>query len=159
MTPLAHIESAVPLFAGLLFASITDLRTRRVGNLLNASIALAGLSMWTVGFGWRGLVVAGGGLVACLAIGAWPFARGWLGAGDVKLLAAAGAWVGLAWVPMLIVLTAAAGGVVSLATLLLANRSARSAGGDPLTRPRSVQVPYALAIAVGTMLTAWMGGT
>jgi len=144
---------------GLLFAVVEDLRSRRIPNLLNASIALAGLAIWTVGLGWWGLLLSGSGLIASLAFGFVPFSRGWMGAGDAKLLAAAGAWAGLAAVPMLIVLTTAAGGVVSLGTVLLADRTARRARGEVNARPRAAQVPYALAIAAGAMLTAWMGGT
>ena len=159
MTPLSHVASAAPLFAGLLFATVEDLRARRVGNWLNAAIALAGLSMWTLGAGGRGLLLSAGGLVACLAIGLLPFAKGWLGAGDVKLLAAVGTWVGLPLVPMLLLLTAVAGGVVSLGTLAYARRSSIRQFGEPTTRPKAAQVPYALAIAAGATLTVLMGGT
>lgn len=136
-----------------------DLRSRRVGNLLCASLALCGLALCTFFAGGRGLLLSAAGLVACLAIGIVPFAKGWLGAGDVKLLAAVGAWVGLPLVPMLLLLTAVAGGVVSLGTLVLAGRSSFRQLGEPTTRPRAVQVPYALAIAAGATLTVIMGGT
>ena len=158
MTPLAHVENAAPLWAGLVFAVGQDLRSRRIGNGLNAAIVVAGLAMWAAGGGWHGLLLSGAGLVACTAIGVLVFSRGWLGAGDTKLLAAVGAWVGLPLVPVLVLSTAVAGGVVSLGTLALAGE-ASAKRGDILARPRAAQVPYALAIAAGAAVTAIMGGT
>jgi prepilin peptidase CpaA len=159
VTPLAHIESAALLMAGLLCAVIQDLRSRRVGNPVTACIALLGIAAWTWIAGWRGFLLSGAGLAACLAVGVLPFARGWLGAGDVKLLAASGAWVGVRLVPMLVLLTAAAGGLVSLATLVLAGRSALRQRGAVLDRPLATRVPYALAIAAGVALTLLWSGT
>lgn len=158
MTPLAHVESVAPLWAGLAFAVGQDLRSRRIGNGLNAAIAAAGLAMWAAGGGWRGLLLSGAGLAACTAIGLLPFGRGWLGAGDIKLLAAVGAWVGLPLVPLLVLSTAVAGGVVSVGTLAFAGQAAAHRG-EILSRPRAAQVPYALAIAAGATVTAIMGGT
>ena len=84
-----------------------------------------------------------------LAIAMW---RGWMGAGDVKLMAIAGLVSGAAagWPFSLAVLldVAVAGGVLALAWILAAK-----AGGH--RRPRSV--PYGVAIAAGTAWAFLMG--
>jgi len=75
-------------------AAICDLRARRVPNWLVAIIAITGL-------------VAGGsplGILVGMAMLLPAFAARWLGGGDVKLLAAMGAWLGpvaVVWTGML----------------------------------------------------------
>ena len=91
----------VALAAGLVFstilvvAAIGDLRTRRIPNKLVAVLAVAGIAYSVVRVPvLPGLLQAGGGLLAGLACWLPFYALGWLGAGDVKLYAAAGAWLG-----------------------------------------------------------------
>jgi len=92
-----------------------------------------------------GLTILGGGLIL--------FARGWMGGGDVKLLAVTGLWLGPAATPALLLLTALAGGVLTLAMILARALGAhRLAGGriaalsDPTDR-----VPYGIAIAAAAI--------
>src|SRR5215470_1280449 len=75
-------------------ACATDLRTRRIPNVLTFGAALAGLMFQfaTGGVGALGQAALGwllGALVFLI-----PFALGGMGGGDVKLLAALGAWLG-----------------------------------------------------------------
>ena len=92
-----------------------------------------------------GLTILSGGLVL--------FARGWMGGGDVKLLAVTGLWLGPTATPALLILTALAGGVLTLAMIVARALGAhRLAGGriaalrDPLDR-----VPYGIAIAAAAI--------
>jgi len=79
---------------GVTAAAVSDVRARRVSNRLNLWLLLAGLA-WrasaidavAVGLGIAGMLVG----VAVLFV---PFAARWVGAGDVKLLAAIGTWLG-----------------------------------------------------------------
>src|SRR4051812_26472994 len=79
----------------LVFAAIGDVRTRRIPNRLVLALALLGFLYCAVTRGpmWGGLRALEGLFVG---MGLWlPFyALGWLGAGDVKLVGAAGAWLG-----------------------------------------------------------------
>ena len=75
-------------------ACITDIRSRRIPNVLTFGGAVAAICFHTLcpageGFGW-----AAGGWLAGLLVMLVPFALGGLGGGDVKLLAALGAWLG-----------------------------------------------------------------
>ena len=75
-------------------ACVTDLRTRRIPNVLTFGAALAGLLYQFVSGGIDGLGHAALGWLVGAVIFILPFALGGLGGGDVKLLAALGAWLG-----------------------------------------------------------------
>jgi prepilin peptidase CpaA len=125
------------LAPSLVVAAIIDWRTRRVPNALVAPIAFAGVLVQALEFGLRGLGLAATGALiggACLL----PFylLRG-MAAGDIKLMAAAGAWFEPALAPWAVALTCVAGSLLGLAMW--------SAGR------RRHGVPYALAIAVGVI--------
>ena len=83
-----------PLVAALAWGAIADLRKGRITNWLTFSLALSGfIQSWlpqrTVGPAGSML-----GLLCGTALLLFPYALGAVGGGDVKLLAAAGAWVG-----------------------------------------------------------------
>ena len=95
-----------------------------------------------------------------------------LGAGDVKLAAAAGTWLGLPGVIEASLLAAVVGGVLALWALSrnggLAAGAARfgawmlasRATGEiaPELTPKERRVPYGLAIAAGFAAAAWVPG-
>jgi prepilin peptidase CpaA len=86
--------AALSLFPFVLTAAVSDIRRRRVSNRLNLTILAAGL-VWRAASlnGWF-VLDAFAGVGVGLAILFIPFAARWVGAGDVKLLAACGAWLG-----------------------------------------------------------------
>ena len=85
-------------------ACVTDLRTRRIPNVLTFGAALAGLLYQFVSGGIDGLGHAALGWLVGAVIFILPFALGGLGGGDVKLLAALGAWLGPADVALAVAL-------------------------------------------------------
>ena len=95
------------------------------------------------------------GVVALLA-GMAMFAMGWIGGGDAKLFAVVCLWLGLASMPVFLMVTALSGG--GLAVLLLNARSAwvrphlngAPAWLDRLATP-GADVPYGVAIAAGAL--------
>ena len=95
-------------------ACVTDLRTRRIPNVLTFGAALAGLLYQFVSGGVDGLGHATLGWLVGAVIFFLPFALGGLGGGDVKLLAALGAWLGPEDVLWLSLYTGVAGGVMAL---------------------------------------------
>src|SRR5512133_122536 len=148
----------------LVIACVTDVRWRRIPNALVLTLALTGFAFsvwvdpWLVGVGR-----AMGGL--SLGFGIWIvfYVVGAIGAGDVKLFAAAGAWLGPAATWRAALVGAALGGALAIAMLLRERRarqglekvmvsvSTRSLAGlapDP-TAPRSRQLPYGVALACG----------
>ena len=167
-------SSHVAVAALLVLACITDLRSRRIPNVLTLTGALAAILFHTVTGGW----IAGASSLGGWVIGAilfFPlFALRGMGAGDVKLLAAVGAWLGPAQVPVVALMTSIAGGVIALAVaftygyLGTALRNMVSllkhwglTGVRPLPevtleRTRGPRLAYAVPIAIGTMVTLWL---
>lgn len=85
------------------------------------------------------------------AVGAGLFARGWLGGGDVKLLAACAVWTGFAGLPWLLGGTAVVGG--GLAILAVAGRRLSLQPSYPSFQPDG-PLPYAVAILGGAIVFA-----
>ena len=75
-------------------ASVTDVRTRRIPNALTFGAAGAALLFHTVAPTGHGFTFAVSGWFVGAAMMFLPFALRGLGAGDVKLVAALGAWLG-----------------------------------------------------------------
>ena len=97
---------------------VTDLRSRKIYNLVIFPVLIFGICYNVVTGGGSGLLQSLWGTLAGLGILIIPFALGGMGAGDVKLLAVIGAVKG----PMFIGYTAIgmglAGGVIALAIIL-----------------------------------------
>lgn len=142
----------------LLAASVHDVMARTIPGALCAAIAGLGLLAR-----YAGGDLSHGVLAACLVFaGAWVcWRRGWLGGGDVKLLAAAALAVPPGTVPAMLAATAIAG--AGLALLYLAARRvvpaaagarpralwARAARAERWRIARGGPLPYAVAIAFG----------
>ena len=107
-------------------ACVTDLRTRRIPNVLTFGGALAGLAFHAATGGVGGFSQAIGGWTVGAMVFAIPFALGGLGGGDVKLLAALGAWLGPSTAIWLALYTGVAGGI-SAVVVALANGYLRTA--------------------------------
>lgn len=158
------------LFFGLLaVACAFDIRTRRIPNWLVSVLALSGIIV-TVATAPRittGLAASLGGLMVGLLIWlpSWLFKL--LGAGDVKMFAAAGAWLGMRGAFEGAIFAAFAGGVLALIWMLWY----RGLRGSALTvwaagvHPRSLiqpldnlstarALPYTVALAVGAGVAA-----
>jgi len=140
-------------------AAFEDFRRLVIPNLLPIILVV----LWPVYFAASpslyGALAAIGCAAAVFLIGAVLFARGWLGGGDVKLLAAATLWAGPAGTPTLLMLTGALGGVLALFLLMpLGTQIAASArlmlGQPPLYSPRGMAtpVPYGVAIAGAALI-------
>jgi len=158
------------LLALLVAACVSDLRTRRIPNLLVLVTAAAGM---VVAVGTKslipGLIQAGGGLGTGLIIWLPFYALGMLGAGDVKLFAAASTFLGAQSAIEASLYTALYGGVLAFAymlarsgvagTLIRVSHGARQPEllrNTPTSQRR--QMPYALAIAAGVLTVFWGTG-
>jgi prepilin peptidase CpaA len=151
----------------LAFAVASDLRARRVSNRLNLAILIVGAAIASLihgmGGGARSVL---SGLAVALVIWFPMFALRLMGAGDVKLMAACGAWLGWQGVVIASLATGVFGGVLGI-VWLLRSHGAMSALHTMATAVRSPwvmklrpyeareRVPYALAIA-GGVCVAWL---
>jgi prepilin peptidase CpaA len=167
------LKSAIVLLVGFV-ACVTDLRSRRIPNVLTFGAAGAALIYGLVVGGWWGLAMAALGWVIGAAAFFIPFALGGLGAGDVKLLAAMGAWLGPAGAFWLALYTGVAGGVMAIAValgtgylrqafsnvslLLMHWRVAglRSLPEISLEGSKGPRLAYALPIFAGLVATLWL---
>src|SRR5262245_8692266 len=123
---VATVSSGAALALSVI-GCITDLRSRRLPNLLTFGGALLGVAFHLLAGGpWDAGLSVGGWLVGVLLF-APIFAVGGLGAGDVKLLGALGAWLGPGKAVYLALFTALAGGVMAL-VVMLARGYTRTAG-------------------------------
>lgn len=101
--------------AGLaLLAAVFDIRQFRVPDWLTGAMLVAGLAYHMATDGWEGLALSATGTLVGLAL---PFAfyiLGGMGAGDVKFMAAAGAWLGPGAAVLLFGLAGLATGVYAI---------------------------------------------
>ena len=152
---------------GMGAAAVIDLRTRRIPNILTATLAAVGVGLAAAGFGRVGL---GASILGCLLGLAFMMPGhifGATGAGDVKLLAAAGALLGPKDTVYAFLYTAIAGGVLALAVAVARRRlnqtlasAGRLAAGSAAARTEvesassDNRFAYAPAIAIGVVLVA-----
>lgn len=154
----------------MLVATVVDIRTRRIPNALTATIAGIGVGLAATGISGVSVWASMLGFAVGLALMLPGHALGATGAGDVKLMAAAGAIVGPGLVVTAFLFTAVAGGV--LASIVAARRGRLSvtlAGtgrliAAPTDARRTIQASsaasrfaYGPAIAAGSLLAAIIG--
>lgn len=165
---------AVASVAIALVASVCDLRARRLPNVLTLGSAVAGVLFSATAGGLSGFAWSlAGWAVGCALLLPFFLVRG-LGAGDVKLLAAFGAWLG----PVTVLWVAAYGGIAGgiLAVLVSLSRGYftqmihnvrhilmywRVFGPRPvpdltLADSKSPRLPYAVPLAMGTVVALWL---
>ncbi len=159
------ISSAL-LLTLLLTAALTDLHSRRIPNTLVGAGALFGflLSLSTLnGFvGWQQSTT---GLIAGLIIFLPFYLLGHMGAGDVKLLAMVGSFIGIGAVPEAALYIMLVGGFLAVLWQWMQRRftAANPAKGSALPSRWLARLqhkvladqryPYAPAIAVGTCIS------
>ncbi len=147
----------VVLLVLLALAAAEDGWRLRISNILVAGVAVSGIAAIVLaGIGWSAwqpVALA----ILLLAIGTPMFGAGWLGGGDVKLLAASGLWFTFAGGWRMLVMVAIAGGLLTL-LILLARRlpwSDRIRDGAVILQRRG-GIPYGIAIAIGVAATVML---
>jgi prepilin peptidase CpaA len=113
-----EILVTVALAAALIVAAATDIRNQRIYNWLTFPLILSGLATHTVFGGLEGLKFAAGGFALGFVAMAIPYFFGAMGAGDVKLMAGVGAWLGVEATFLAFLLTCIAGGVYCIVVVI-----------------------------------------
>jgi prepilin peptidase CpaA len=161
----------IGLMAVVIAGAVCDLATRRIPNWITLPGALAGLALQAWHGGWHGALSSLAGAGLGFAIFLLLYLLGGMGAGDVKLFAAVGAFVAPASLPLVFVFTGLLGGlaaiVLSLARGRLREVLVRTASllknlallrwqdvrrASRLDAPGALRLPYGAVIAGGTLL-------
>jgi prepilin peptidase CpaA len=159
-----------------LVACWIDYAARKVPNWLNLALALAGIAAQAAYFGWSGVGTAFAGLAVGIGVLIIPWAMHGMGAGDVKLMGAIGAWYG----PMLCLwafaIGAMVGGVIAVAMITLSRKWTFAVGnmGTILTKMQtrdrafgefgsarsfgetSSLLPYGIPLSIGAWIVLFM---
>jgi prepilin peptidase CpaA len=155
-------------------ACVSDWRSRRIPNLLTFTSAIAAIACQFFLGGTGAAVVGATGWFVGIALFFPIFALGGLGAGDVKLLGAIGAWLGPSVVLRVALYSTMAGGVLALALAVRSGyaRTAfrniafllrywmtvgiRPAEGLTLTEQHAPKLAYAFPVLTGVLVTLWL---
>lgn len=170
----AHPDLVAPLIFSLVIAGI-DMRTRRIPNYLTFTCAAGGLGFQAGVHGWAGLGDGVLGLILGLLLLMLPYLKGGMGAGDVKALAALGAWLGPGRTFSLFIFVGLSGGLLIVAVLWWRGvlwAKVRKAWAslvswilwrEPLLErvspsgKDSTRIPYGAALALGMAILCWHG--
>ena len=155
-------------------ACATDLHSRRIPNWLTFGAAAAAIATQFAMGGQSGVQHAMGGWVTGLFLFMPMFLLGGMGAGDVKLLAALGAWLGAGDTFWLAIYASLAGGVIAL-VMALQRGYLKTAFGNigglirfwsifglkpmpamTLEHGKAPRLAYAVPVFVGTVVTLWL---
>ncbi len=160
-----------PTVVVLAVATYTDLRSRRIPNWLVFPFLFAGIVVSGWMHGWHGLGQSFLGMGLGAVIYGFLFWMGGMGMGDVKLVAAIGAWVGPSQLLLAIVIAGMVGGIMAICWAAFGGFLGelftgagdlvlgwRKRGQLPhpelvLSNPKTRKMPYAPAIAIGTLLS------
>jgi prepilin peptidase CpaA len=166
----APLWIAIPVVLLTLVATREDIRTRKVPNIITGPALLLGVGAHLVLGGTSGALsaLAGALLAGAVLFPGWLVR--WMGAGDVKLMAAVGAWLGFPSSLFAVLAALVAGGVIAVmvavrrgilgrslraAALLIPGLAARVGGPGPAPAESGFRFPFALAILAGSLFALW----
>ena len=156
-----------------LAGSVTDVKSRRVPNVITIPAFALGLLLHLAFGGWREMLSSLAAGMICGLVFLVFYLAGGMGAGDVKLITAVGCIAGMSHIATILILTAIAGGVMAIGLALVRGRLQstlmnvielithhRQHGLQPhpdlnITNGQTLRLPYALAIAGGCILTLY----
>jgi prepilin peptidase CpaA len=160
-----------PTLAVLAVTTFTDIRSRRIPNWLVLPFMAGGFVVPAWLHGWHGFGESMEGFGLGVLIYGILWWMGGMGMGDVKLVAAIGAWIGPSQLLLAMVLTGIVGGFMAVGWAifggflgelfqgtgdLMLSWKQRGVAPNPefaLTNPQRRKMPYAPAIAIGTLIS------
>jgi len=140
----------------LIMAAVQDGWRLRISDWISGLIAIGAFAALVldgpVSGLWQNFVL----FVAVLAVGTFMFGRGWMGGGDIKLLAASSLWFNLADGWKALVAIAIAGGIETLLIMIIRRMPwSEASRAKVLLLRRRGPIPYGIAIALGVALMGW----
>jgi len=155
----------------LIICVITDLKNRKIYNLVIFPGILLAFGLHAYETGWTGLGFSVLGFLAGLGILLIPYLLGGMGAGDVKLLALIGALKGTSFVLFTAFYMAILGGIIALGILLFRKGLLKSLLYSFYTKRYGMKMsdffdkqtlkvtyPYGVAIAGGALCSLFLKG-
>jgi prepilin peptidase CpaA len=157
------------LITALFISLITDIKNRKILNIVTLPAIIIGFIYYTSVQGLDGFLFSGKGFLIGFSLLLIPYLLGGIGAGDVKLLAAIGALMGSSFVLYSFVYIALIGGLISVILIMKKNGVKNSLKsfyfqvfflngnlGSLLfnkDKSSSISFPYGVAIVFGTLCT------
>ncbi len=162
----------------LALAVLIDIRWQRVPNWLSLTVLSIGFASQTLNGLWGFLSALGGMALGLVGLGIF-YLRGGMGAGDVKLMAAVGSYLGIKLAALTLAYTLILGGVMAVLVILaLVSRrylyqrmpthlrcGDSRLGGEKIIDANSIndnfpslrqqRFPYVLAIALATLVVIY----
>jgi prepilin peptidase CpaA len=166
-----NTASALVLFFVLIVSVATDIKNRRIPNALLLPALVLAVILHSISGGVEGLITTAGGLTLGLAMLFPLYAMGGMGAGDVKLLGVVGGFLGPWGAVVAGLATFMAGAVLGIAIIiwrriwpvfeinashaLSSHPHGVNSQSSTHTRQGVTTIPYAPAIATGTVAALW----
>lgn len=163
----APLWVVIPVIVLVAAAARADVRTRKIPNTLTFTALFLGIAVHAAIGGGAGLQNALAGMVLAGALLFPGYVMRWMGAGDVKLMAAVGAWLGYPHAVLAVLAALVAGGLMAAAVAARRRmlwqalsgaaalgfwtlaRATRNAGAPPATT--GVRFPFAVSVAAGSL--------
>ena len=135
------------------YMAISDFRTLHIPNWASVFVAAAFLSAALLGRMEPAALAAHYGVGLALLIGgALLFARGLIGGGDAKMLAAGGVWFGTGGLAPYLILVTLLGGALGIAVLVMRKLPVPKPAWLDGNGAQSRAVPYGVAIGLAAVI-------
>jgi prepilin peptidase CpaA len=162
------------LYIALIISLITDIKNRKILNIVTIPTIFFGIIYFSITQGWNGFLFSILGFFVGLGVLIIPFLLGGMGAGDVKLMGAIGALMGTSFVFYAFIYAALIGGVISL-LLIIKSKGLRNSFKLVIynfiffkrsfiskfinkDKENSIAFPYGVPIVLGTLCSLLWGG-
>ena len=164
---------AVPVILVVTVAARADVRTRKIPNSLTFPALLLGLATHLALGGREGFLASLAGMAFAGGVLLPGWLMRWMGAGDVKLMAAVGAWLAFPQAVIALLASLVAGGAI--AVVVAARRRllwtalqgafwtglwavAQRRGSTPQPVTTGIRFPFAVAVMAGSIAALWIRG-
>jgi prepilin peptidase CpaA len=163
---IGPIATNICTFLLLVLCAYWDVKCRRIPNWATLPGIALGLGLNGLFLGWHGLKTSGLGLLVGFGALLVLFVLGWMGGGDVKLMAAVGALKGYPFVVSALFYSLLVGVVIGVAMLIwnrktlrtlknmfyvIGSRVSKSIPKQDIDREQTQKLPFGLAIVLGTI--------